>query len=418
MNGATGTTAEKEARQESRVHTGAVVTQVVVCLGPWYEDAPVDLLTPLLHVLRSALMDRVPQSLVAYPASDPQANSWQHEGLLLQPYLPSGRVQDLPVQTATTYLSLYEVMRAHSATCGILLGEEAQSLSPVAIRGLLDAVLERGADAALARYQTGVNEALINASILRPLSRALFGTKVSFPLAIDVALSDRMAERMATAAQKLTAAAQPDAVVWPASEAAVAGYALAEVDAGVRELPRPAGDDLSSILNMTAASLFSDIEARAAFWQRTRPPLPLQIIDAVPRIHQARTAVYPEDVSELIESFRIGYGNLHELWALVLPPHTLLGLKRLSAAPEGQFAMPDALWVRIVYDFVLAHRQRTINRGHLMGAFTPLYLAWVASHLLRGQGTIAESPETLERAFEADKPYLVSRWRWPDRFNP
>jgi hypothetical protein len=26
--------------------------------------------------------------------------------------------------------------------------------------------------------------------------------------------------------------------------------------------------------------------------------------------------------------------------------------------------------------------------------------------------------ERLCRAFEIAKPYLISRWRWPDRFNP
>jgi hypothetical protein len=26
--------------------------------------------------------------------------------------------------------------------------------------------------------------------------------------------------------------------------------------------------------------------------------------------------------------------------------------------------------------------------------------------------------ERLCQAFEASRPYLVSRWRWPDRFNP
>jgi glucosylglycerate synthase len=26
--------------------------------------------------------------------------------------------------------------------------------------------------------------------------------------------------------------------------------------------------------------------------------------------------------------------------------------------------------------------------------------------------------EKLALAYEAGKPYLVSRWRWPDRFNP
>ncbi len=412
-------TAEMEAREEARTESRAPLAQIVIGLGPWYEDAPADLLTPLLQVLRSALGHRVTQALIAYPVSDPHASSWQHEGMSLRPYPPSTRGQELPVQTAATYLNLYEVMRAHAATCGILLGADAQSVSPAAISGLLNAVLERGADVALARYQTGANEALINASILYPLSRALFSAKVSFPLALDLALSNRMAERMAAVAQRLTAASQPDAVVWPASEAAAAGYTLSEVDAGVRELPQPAGDDLPTILNTTAASLFSEIEAKAAFWQRTRPSLAVLSIAAVPRIQQAQQPVDPQDLSELLESFRIGYGNLHEIWALVLPPQTLLGLKRLSAIPADQFAMPDALWVRIVYDFVLAHRQRTINRGHLMGAFTPLYLAWVASHILRGQnGNAADTAETLARAFETDKPYLVSRWRWPDRFNP
>jgi len=64
---------------------------------------------------------------------------------------------------------------------------------------------------------------------------------------------------------------------------------------------------------------------------------------------------------------------------------------------------------------------RTINRGHLLGALTPLYLAWVASHLRRSAGDAAAAALHVEEtaaAFVAEKPYIVSRWRWPDRFNP
>ena len=84
--------------------------------------------------------------------------------------------------------------------------------------------------------------------------------------------------------------------------------------------------------------------------------------------------------------------------------------------------MPDELWVRIVYDFALAHRLRTISRDHLLRSLTPLYLAWVASYAqdLKASGvTSAERRlERLSLAYEAGKSYLVSRWRWPDRFNP
>ncbi len=126
------------------------------------------------------------------------------------------------------------------------------------------------------------------------------------------------------------------------------------------------------------------------------------------------------DVTPMLEAFRLAYTNLAEIWALVLPPNTLLGLKHLSLLPPASFRMSDALWTRIVYDFILAYRLHTINRGHLLGALTPLYLAWVASHIiLAGSGTPPEQHiEELAATFESDKAYLVSRWRWPDRFNP
>jgi hypothetical protein len=80
-------------------------------------------------------------------------------------------------------------------------------------------------------------------------------------------------------------------------------------------------------------------------------------------------------------AFRLAYTNLQEIWSLVLPPNSLLGLKRLSVTDAAAFRMPDSLWARIVFDFLLAYRLRTINRGHLLGALIPLYLAWVASHI-------------------------------------
>lgn len=122
----------------------------------------------------------------------------------------------------------------------------------------------------------------------------------------------------------------------------------------------------------------------------------------------------------MLETFQIACTNLHEIWSLVLPPNSLLGIKKLSLMHPTLFRMPDSLWARIVYDFILAYRLRTINRGHLLGALTPLYLAWVASHLLLTTGGMPpeEHIEELAETFETDKPYLVSRWRWPDRFNP
>ena len=124
----------------------------------------------------------------------------------------------------------------------------------------------------------------------------------------------------------------------------------------------------------------------------------------------------------MLELFRLGTRDLLEVWSLILPPTTLLGLRKLSSLPPEQFRMPDELWARTVYDFVLGHRLRTINRDHLLRALTPLYLGWLASYALEMQNaTVRAAEQRLEQlcqAFETTKPYLVSRWRWPDRFNP
>ena len=124
----------------------------------------------------------------------------------------------------------------------------------------------------------------------------------------------------------------------------------------------------------------------------------------------------------MVESFRLASSNLQDIWSQVMTPRTLLAVKRLAEAKGSHHSMPDALWVRIVYDFLAAFRARTVNRNHLLGALMPLYLGWAASYVLAvsadGEQTAERRVASLAAAFEADKPYLVARWRWPDRFNP
>jgi glucosylglycerate synthase len=348
---------------------------------------------------------------VATPDATPQHSSGSP--LRLISYTPTTASATPWVLTATDYLNTYRLAKENQAASCVLLGPEAQSVHPEAIRALAKSALQ--CDLTLAHYDLGPNEGLVNSAILYPVTRALFSTRPRFPLAIDVGLSIRMAERLATIAQRFTASGQNDAFLWPLNEAASANCSIAEVEIGSRTFPQPAAPDLNALLAHITASLFADVDAKAAFWQRARGTQPPQIITQT-----APVAETPPDIAPMLEAFRLAYTNLHEIWSLVLPPNSLLGLKKLSLMQPETFRMPDNLWTRIVYDFILAYRLRTINRGHLLGALTPLYLAWVASHLtLVSSGTAPEKHiQDLAIAFETDKPYLVSRWRWPDRFNP
>jgi hypothetical protein len=314
--------------------------------------------------------------------------------------------------TPADFTAAQELAEKHEAKHILILGPESSSLTATALRELTTGLLADTVDLAMPYYVLPTNAGLVNSAILYPMTRALFGTWARFPLAIDLGLSLRMAGRLAAAGKRLGAS---DGAIWPVSEAVVAGYSVGEFEVGTRVLPQPADPDIRTILGEIVGSLFTDLETKAAFWQRARRLPPGQIVpSSTPGAE--RTA----DTASMVEGFRLAFTNLQEIWRPVLPPGTQVALKRLSTLDAASFRMPENLWARIVYDFFVAYRLRTINRGHLLGALIPLYLAWVAGHMNQAaSGTDPEQHvEAVAAAFEAEKPYLVSRWRWPDRFSP
>jgi hypothetical protein len=199
--------------------------------------------------------------------------------------------------------------------------------------------------------------------------------------------------------------------------------------AAVEQVPLPAwqapvqpGFDVSGMLTRVLHSLFGEIEESAGYWQRDRQPFPLFSVPGAAPPRPSEAAETPPDVSTMLAAFRLGVTNLHEVWSQILSPATLLGVRRMASSDAKATRFADALWVRVVYDFLAAFRSRTVSRAHIFGALLPIYMGWAAFHVEQVCGmTDAEAEqaeEALMEAFEADKPYLMARWRWPDRFTP
>lgn len=374
-----------------------------------------------LQTVRSNLVAALPGEDILLASADiAQDAEVSEDGVRTVEYPPQTSPHAGWILSAADYLAAATLGREHHAVVTLLLGPEAGSLSSVALRALVAAVAE-GADLALPRYHTGPHEGLVNASLLYPLSRSLFGVEARIPLPLDTAFSARTAARFSMAAKRPASGASTEPLLWPAAEASVASLSVREVHAGERMLPHPSITDLNTLLAQIAGSLFTDLEAKAAFWQRARTITPPVV---QPLAATAASHIGEEDLAEvrsMAEVFRNAYLNLQEIWSLIVPPQSLLALKKLSLSPAETFTMPPNLWARLVYDFVLAYRLRTINRGHLLGALTPLYLGWVASHLRRADDDPILAEQHIEEtaaAFIAERPYVLARWRWPDRFNP
>jgi hypothetical protein len=309
----------------------------------------------------------------------------------------------------------------YEAQTVLLLGGSSSVLSAVALHSLVDCIRCRQIDLAVPRFSLGVSSGLVNAALLYPLTRALFAANIRFPLPADIACSARMIQRL-SASRKSGRTASNSPLLWPVAEASIAGYSVREVEAGDASPPRPQEGEFNALFQSVAASLFTDIEAKASYWQRFRNRTTLTA-DKIPLAadHSPVPAETGSEIGDMIDAFLLAQANLQEIWSLVLPPQSRLALKKLSLEPAESFAFDPHLWARVVYDFTLAFHLRTLNRGHLLGAMMPLYLAWAASHLLAAGGDPARAErhiETTAASFELEMSYLVSRWRWPDRFNP
>jgi glucosylglycerate synthase len=326
------------------------------------------------------------------------------------------RVRSDWVLTASDYLAANDLVQRYEAEQVLLFGADVAELPPQTIREMADRIAA-GSDLTVPGYALGAHDGLVTSALLYPLTRALFAANIRFPLPMDAAMSRRMVERMAAVAQR-SSATQPDTLLWPVAEAAAAGFSARQVDCSAKTPPAPAASDFNTLFVSVAGSIFADIEAKAPFWQRSRGPA--VAMHEMPPMLQTEEGDLAEDVPGMVEAFRLAHRNLQEIWALALPPQSLLALKKLSIAEAAAFTIPPALWARLVYDFALAFHLRSLNRGHLLGAFTPLYLAWVASTLktVTDDASAAAHREETAAAFEREKPYLVARWRWPDRFNP
>ena len=268
-------------------------------------------------------------------------------------------------------------------------------------------------------YRRHPFEGTLTRGVLYPVIRALYGVRLRQPAAAEFACSGQLATHLLHEDLWERSGSQVGIDIWLATAAASGDFRLGETVLGIRS-HRARGEgalDLGDTITQVVGALFVDLERRAGFWQRRRERVKVQQFTSA-------TAVSPVDhpsvdLERLSDAFRLGFRELRDIWTWVLPPRTLVDLNKLLEYRAAEFRLDDQLWARIVYDFAIAHRLRTVAREHLLRSMVPLYSGWLASYASEVREMSADAAdlrvETLAEAFEAQKPYLIARWRWPER---
>ncbi len=284
---------------------------------------------------------------------------------------------------------------------------------------LLQPILEEDFDFVCPSYRRGKLDGMLNTAIVYPMTRALYGRRLRQPTGWEAAISLGLARSLLAQPAWRRDPMYAGSGAWLVASALAGPFRACQAWLG--RWPGSAGqvEDASQALARIVGPLFHETERYADRWQRVEGSEPVPSFGQAGVLNGEPSEV---DLGALEDGFRLGLRELEALWGLVLPPATLLALRRAAAAPAGQARVSDPLWARIVYDFAVAHFTRAVEPQQLLRSMTSLYLGWVRGFAddvreLDGDGTEARV-EALCGWFEREKRYAIARWRWPDGFNP
>lgn len=338
--------------------------------------------------------------------------------------LPSGTDNGPPVVLASSTSpagalpALVELAANLGAPACALLAPMPRPADASWLRVLLDPVLSGGYDLVAPAYARGRFDGVLVTGIVYPLTRALFGYRLRQPIAPEIVISARLGEVLLRD-DAWRAAAPATGDLWAIALAIAGDGRTAQVYLGPRPRPRAQPADVPTALAQVLATVFRELDQHAHRWMRVRGSQPVATFGEE---RPPEDPAPPPAPGPLVAAFALGWQDLRRLWSEVLPPQTLLALQRIPREPAEAFRMPDWLWARIVYDFAVGWHVKTMDRQQLLRSLTPLYLGWVAGFV--NEVAPLSPPDAEARvdrlcdAFEQEKPYIISRWRWPDRFNP
>ena len=313
----------------------------------------------------------------------------------------------------TAVRALFEVAHELKVKAMVMVDSDLRSIVPEWIELLAGPILKGGYDFVTPLYSRYKYDGTITNNIAYPLTRALYGARIRQPIGGDFGVSGDLVSRYLEldTFDELTARFGID--IWMTHSAINEGFAVcqARLGAKIHDAKDPASD-LGPMFRQVVGTLFRLAGHYQDRWLRV-PGSHL-----IPEYGFERV-VAPEEISvnhaKLIDNFENARHGQRDVWAEMLSPEQLERVMGLDCDTPAEFHFPAELWIRCLYETLVAFNRPGAEREKLLAALTPLYFGRTAGFITE---TLEMSTDQAERVIEAQarqfeelKPYLVSRWR-------
>jgi hypothetical protein len=311
------------------------------------------------------------------------------------------------------YRTLFEIADSLRIKACAFVDADLKSMTPEWIELLIKPVLQEGFDYVTPSYHRHKYDGTITTGIIYPLTRALYGQRVSQPIGGDFGFSGSLASYYLSKEEWHTGVTRQSVDLWMTTTAMTEGFKVCQSFLGAKvHEPGSGANDLSTLLSQVVGAAFNLMKIYEHFWIPIKGSDPTSIYG-----RRFEVGVEPVNVNleRMIRAYRQGIEDLHVIWERFLPEETLSGLQKLAGLSTSNFRFPDSLWAKTIYDFAVAHFQNKMDPDHLIKSMTPLYLGRTASFVIETQDSTAADVENrielLCLEYENLKPYLIDRWR-------
>jgi glycosyltransferase involved in cell wall biosynthesis len=314
----------------------------------------------------------------------------------------------------TAVRALFEVARELNVKAFVMVDSDLRSIAPEWIELLAGPILKGGYDFVAPMYARYKYDGTITNAIAYPLTRALYGARIRQPIGGEFAVSGDLVQRYLelTTFDELTARFGID--IWMTHSAINEGFAVcqARLGAKIHDAKDPASD-LGPMFRQVVGTLFRMAGVYEDRWLRVRGS------HAIPEYGFERV-IAPETIdvnhAKLVDNFESARLAQRQVWEGMLADEQLERIMALDVPEDPTtFHFPAELWIRCLYDTLVAFNRPGADREQLLAALTPLYFGRTAGFIAETLEMTTDQAERVidaqAREFEELKPYLVTRWR-------
>jgi glycosyltransferase involved in cell wall biosynthesis len=312
----------------------------------------------------------------------------------------------------SAFRTVFEIAKDLNAKACAVVDSDLRSITPEWIELLIKPVLEEEYDYVAPYYHRHKYDGTITNTIVYPMTRALYGKRIRQPIGGDFGFSGKLAAFYLTKDVWDTDVARFGIDIWMTTTAVANAFKVCQAFLGAKiHDAKDPGADLSAMLYQVVSAVFDLMEEYAPVWRGTKKSEPIPTFGFSYAVGLEPIHV---NLDGMIEKFRLGVRELSTLYESILPGDLIRHLKTVAQESKESFALPDGVWVKIIYHFALACHHKVMNKEHILKSLTPLYLGKVASFVIETwESTAEEVEQRLEElciTYEREKSYLKKRW--------